>query len=85
MRMALKSKNKLGFIIDKITEPMVKEGEDSAEANAWGIVNSMITSWIINVIEPKLHASVAYANSAHAMWENIRNGTQFLICQEYIN
>jgi len=32
----------------------------------------MISSWIMNVIDPKLSASVAYANSAHAMWENIR-------------
>ena len=36
------------------------------------IVNSMITSWILNVIDPKLHASIAYANSARAIWENIQ-------------
>jgi len=26
----------------------------------------------MNAIDPKLHASVAYANFAHEMWENIR-------------
>ena len=40
--------------------------------NAWVMVNSMITSWISNVIDPKLHASTAYADPAQAIWENIQ-------------
>jgi len=32
----------------------------------------MITSWIMNVIDPKLHVGVAYVDSAQTMWENIR-------------
>ena len=43
-----------------------------AEINAREIVNSMIQSWIMNVIEPKLHMSVAYVNSAQKLWENIK-------------
>ena len=44
VRTALKAKNKLGFIDGKITKPAVIEGEESDEANAWDMVNSMITS-----------------------------------------
>ena len=64
VRTALKAKNKLGFIDRKITKPTVGEGEETAEANAWDMVNSMIMSWIINVINPKIHASIAYIESA---------------------
>jgi len=32
----------------------------------------MICSWIVNVIDPKLHASVAYADTTKSMWENLR-------------
>jgi len=35
-------------------------------------VNSMVTSWILNVIDPKLHASIVYTDSAQATWENIQ-------------
>ena len=36
------------------------------------MVNSMITSWILNVIDPKLHTSVAYEDTGHKMWVNIQ-------------
>jgi len=35
------------------------------------MVNSMITSWIMNVIDPKLHPSMACVDTAQKMWENI--------------
>jgi len=71
IRTVLKSKNKLGFIEGTLTKPTPK-GEDFSELNAWEMVNSMICSWIINVIDPKLHTSVAYAETAYEMWENLR-------------
>ena len=43
-----------------------------AEINAWEMVNSMIQSWIMNVIEPQLHKSVAYVDLAPKLWENIK-------------
>lgn len=67
IKTALKVKNKHGFIDGKITKPTVSEGEESTEANAW----DMITSWIMNMIDPKLHASTAYVELAHEMWTNI--------------
>ena len=72
VRTALKAKNKLSFIDGKITKPKVNEWEISAEATAWDIVNSMITSWIINVIDPKLHISVAHSKSICEIKENIK-------------
>ena len=72
VRIALRSKNKLGFIEGTLRKPVLKEGDDPTEYNAWEMVNSMICSWIINVIDPKLHASIAYIETAAAMWENLR-------------
>ena len=60
---SMKAKNKLGFIHGSITKPTIKPGMDPEELNAWEIVNSMIKSWILNVIDLKLHTSVAYADS----------------------
>ena len=34
----------------------------------------MIQSWIMNVIEPRLHKGVAYVDSAQKLWENIKKG-----------
>jgi len=32
----------------------------------------MVTLWVLNVIDPTLHASIAYADSAQSIWENIK-------------
>ena len=72
VRTSLRSKNKLGFIDGTITKPTVQDGKTAAEINAWEMVNSMVQSWIMNIIDPKLHKSVAYVNSAQSLWENIR-------------
>ena len=70
--MSLRSKNKVGFIDGTITKTTVQDGKIAAEINAWEMVNSMVQSWIMNIIDPKLHKSVAYVNSAQSLWENIR-------------
>ena len=36
------------------------------------MVNSMIVSWIMNFIDPKLHKSVAYVDSTQKLWGNIQ-------------
>ena len=58
--MALREKNKIAFIDGTITKPNMKKGANSAQLSAWIIVNSMITSWILNAIDPRLHVSIAY-------------------------
>jgi len=69
---ALTGKNKVAFINGTITKPDTATGARPVEVNAWVIVNSMVTSWILNVIGPKLHASIAYADSTQSIWENIK-------------
>ena len=66
---ALIAKNKLSFIDGIITEPTDKK---YPEAQAWAMVNSMITSWIMNMIDLRLHTSFAYVKSTQILWENIR-------------
>ena len=72
VKTSLKSKNKLSFIDGSIIKPDLKDGVITQEGKAWEMVNSMIVSWIMNVIDPKLHKSVAYVNSAQKLWENIQ-------------
>ena len=36
------------------------------------MINSLVCSWIINVIDPKLHASVAYVKTTKVMWDNLK-------------
>ena len=57
------AKNKVAFINKTITKPDIATVAKPVEVNAWVIVNFMVTSWILNVINPKLHASIAYADS----------------------
>lgn len=71
VKTALKSKNKLGFIDRALTKPTSKEGEDTSELQAWEMVNSMICSWILKVIEPKLRSSIAFVDTMRAMWKNL--------------
>ena len=69
---ALTAKNKVAFINGMITKPDIATGAKAAEVNAWVIVNSMVTSWILNAIDPKLHATIAYADSTQSIWQNIQ-------------
>jgi len=69
---ALTAKNKVAFINGTITKPDVATGAKLVEVNAWVIVNSMVTLWILNVMDRKLHASIAYADSTQSICENTK-------------
>jgi len=51
----------------------MKKGVSPTLMNAWVIVYFIITSWILNVIDSKLHASITYADLAQAIWEYVQN------------
>jgi len=70
VRISLKAKNKLGFIDGTLKKPEIGEG-NFTEYHSWDMVNSMICSWLLNVIDRKLHPSVAFAETARAMWEDL--------------
>jgi len=72
IRTSLKSKNKLSFIDGSITKPDLKDRVITEEGKAWEMVKSMIVSWIMNVIDPKLHKGEAYVDSAQKLLENIQ-------------
>jgi len=42
------------------------------ELQAWKMANSMIRSWILNVIDPKLQTSITCVDTTIFMWENLR-------------
>ena len=71
MRMALKAKNKLGFIDGTLTRPEAKEGEEFSERDAWDMTNSMLCSRLLNVIDSKLRMSIAYSDTAKVMWDDL--------------
>ena len=54
IRNALRAKNKLGFIEGTLKRPEKEPDKDFSEADAWDLVNSMLCSWLLNVIDPKL-------------------------------
>ena len=62
---ALIAKNKLNFIDGTIEQP--GSTSNLAEIRASSIVNSMIRSWILNVIDSKLQSSVAYEDTGKKM------------------
>jgi len=72
MRIALKAKNKLAFIDGTLTRPQPKEGEEFSEADAWDMTNSMLCSWLLNIIDPKLRVSIAYSDMAKIMWDGMK-------------
>ena len=69
----------------RIPKPKLPDDIYSFETNAWKMVNSMIKSYIMNVIDPKLHASVAMSNRRMLCWRILANDIQFPVCPEFIN
>jgi len=71
VRTALKAINKLGFVDGTLTRPEANEGEEFLERDAWDMTNSMLCSWLLNVIESKLHMSIAYSLTAKVVWDDL--------------
>ena len=72
IRTAIRSKNKLAFLKGKLTRPADVEGEDFSKAQAWDMVNSMLSSWLLNVMDPKLRMNVAYSDTAKIMLDDLK-------------
>jgi len=53
VRTTLKAINKLAFIDGELSRPENKDGKQIAGVNTWDMVNSIITSWIMNMIDLK--------------------------------
>ncbi|XP_074303250.1 uncharacterized protein LOC141637698 [Silene latifolia] len=68
----LDAKNKLSFVEGKVKRPSDVDGED-IEVVAWRSCNAMLKAWLRNVIDPKLHSSIAVELTVAEIWEELKN------------
>ncbi|VFQ86380.1 unnamed protein product [Cuscuta campestris] len=86
MKIALSSKNKLGFVEGKVIKPAVT----SPSFNIWQRCNDMITSWILNVLSREIGESMLYAETVIDLWKELddrfgqSNGTRLYQLQKDI-
>ncbi|XP_074266641.1 uncharacterized protein LOC141589919 [Silene latifolia] len=90
VRMGLDSKNKLVIIDGKIAEPAMDQGEEeTVEHVAWCQCIAMVKTWLRNVIDPKLHASIAfsgkltiveYYTKLKAVWDELASYSRVPTC-----
>ncbi|XP_061374820.1 uncharacterized protein LOC133317044 [Gastrolobium bilobum] len=69
MRMALLSKNKLGFVNGTIKKP----DDDSPLFGSWERCNTMIISWLNRSISESIAQSVLWMDKADDIWNNLRD------------
>ena len=71
VRIALKAKNKIEFIDQTLKKLEFREG-DFTEYHAWDMVNPIVCSWLLNIIDQKVCPSIAYVETTMAMWEDLQ-------------
>uniref|UniRef100_A0A2N9H9X1 Reverse transcriptase Ty1/copia-type domain-containing protein n=1 Tax=Fagus sylvatica TaxID=28930 RepID=A0A2N9H9X1_FAGSY len=69
MIMALTAKNKVGFINGTISAPV---DQSLPSFNLWTRCNTMVISWLLNLVSKEIASSVIYANTAQEMWEDLK-------------
>ncbi|KAL2927193.1 Retrovirus-related Pol polyprotein from transposon RE1 [Bienertia sinuspersici] len=62
--LSLKARRKFGFVDGSISKPT-----DSTTLLDWETVNSMVVSWILRSIEPKLVESIPFHDNAKQLWD----------------
>ena len=67
MWMALNAKNKLGFVDGSIPQPIA----DDLNANIWSRCNSMVISWLLNVVSEDIADNLLYLDTAHVVWSDL--------------
>ena len=60
-----KAKSMLGFIEGTLKQPEKPAGQGFLKADAWDMVK-------FNVIDPKLRLNVAYIDTTHEIWEELK-------------
>ncbi|KAL2905464.1 Retrovirus-related Pol polyprotein from transposon TNT 1-94 [Bienertia sinuspersici] len=61
--LSLKSRRKFGFVDGTISKP-----SDKKKTLDWKTVNTMLVSWILKSIDPKIAASIPYFEEATPLW-----------------
>lgn len=62
MLLALRAKEKIGFVTGKIAKPPVEK---------WLTVDSMVISWILNAISREIAEGFLYTSSSQELWNDI--------------
>ncbi|XP_070017758.1 uncharacterized protein [Nicotiana sylvestris] len=68
IKLALKSKGKLGFI----TGNCKKESFEEALHEEWETCNAIVHSWSMNSVSKDLVSGIIYASDVHAVWEDLK-------------
>lgn len=67
MRISLDAKNKLSFVDGSLPRPSI---EDSL-FKIWSRCNSMVKSWILNVVSKEIYDSILYYQDAAEIWDDL--------------
>ncbi|MCH80175.1 hypothetical protein A2U01_0000938 [Trifolium medium] len=69
MTMALKSKNKLRFVNGSLPRP----DDEDHDSLAWDRCNTMIMSWISNVVDAEISQSVLWMDTTSEIWQDLKD------------
>ncbi|CAA7051061.1 unnamed protein product [Microthlaspi erraticum] len=67
VRMALKVRNKLGFIDGTIPKPP----NGHRDAGSWSRCNDMVATWLMNSVTKKIGQSLLFMSTAEQIWKNL--------------
>ena len=66
MKISLDAKNKLGFLDGSLIRPSI----DDRYFKIWSRCNSMVKSWLLNVVNKEIYDSILYYEDAAEMWDD---------------
>ena len=67
MKISLDAKNRLGFIDVSLVRPSI----DDRYFKIWSHSNSMVKSWLLNVVNKEIYDSILYYEDAVEMWDDL--------------
>jgi hypothetical protein len=66
--MALRAKNKFGFVDGTLTSPKNKD-----DIPKWQRCNDMVASWILNSVSTEIRPSILYAETTAQIWTDLKD------------
>ncbi|KAK4286390.1 hypothetical protein QN277_002951 [Acacia crassicarpa] len=66
MRLALRGKNKIGFIDG--TFPRTRASE---YADLWDRCDAVVLSWLIQLVDKEIATGIVFADSSHLVWQDL--------------
>lgn len=66
--MALRAKNKFGFVDGSLSIPKKKE-----DILTWQRCNDLVASWILNSVSTEIRPSILYAETAAQIWSDLKD------------